>query len=442
MKKTNSLVEESEFTPFMRKLTIFCGGGPFLDGYILVIISAALVQLEPDLGLSAYWTGLVGTASLAGLFIGGGFFGYLTDIIGRKLMYEFDLIAIVILSVLQLFVHSPIQLVILRFLIGVAVGADYPIATSLLAEFSPKKYRGFMLGILMVMWYIGAMCADILGYLLIDIPGAWKWMLGSSAIPAIILIIGRWGTPESPRWLISKNRVEEARKVVKQVYGPEADLDDLEQETAKTKLSKLLEPFYLKRVILVGGFWLCEMVPLYALYTFGPKILSLFGLATGNNAMLGDVVLSILFLIGIFPAIKLVDKKGRRPLIIWSFVFMTVGMAMLAVFSNAAPWVIILGFALYAIASGGPSILQWIYPNELFPTEVRASAVGIGTAISRIGACLGTFGLPIWLDTIGLSKTMWIMTAATVLGLIICITLAPETKGLSLAEATSGSKNI
>lgn len=435
MEKHGSIIENSEFTPFLRKLTIFCSGGPFIDGYILIIISAALVQLGPELNLTAKWSGLIGAASLAGLFIGGGFFGYLTDIIGRKKMYIIDLLAMVILSIIQIFVDTPMQLMILRFLIGIAVGADYPIATSLLAEFAPKKYRALMLGLLMVMWYVGAMCANFVGYFLMDVPNGWRWMLGSAAIPAIILVIGRWGTPESPRWLVSKNRKEEALAVIRQVYGPEATLGDLEQETVATKFSKLFEPIYLKRILFIGGFWMCQLLPQYAIYTFGPSILQMFGLASGKQAMLGDALLSVLFLIGVFPALRWVDTKGRRPLIIWSFVFMTIGMAILALLSNAAMWIIVVGFAFYALASGGPSILQWIYTNELFPTEIRATSVGIGTAISRIGACIGTFALPTWLATHGLVPTMWIMTGVTAVGLVVCIALAPETKGLNLSEA-------
>lgn len=440
MENSKSLLEDSEVTPFLRKLTIFCSGGPFLDGYILVIIGPALIQMGTALKLDAYWNGLIGMASLAGLLVGGLVFGYLTDLIGRKLMYELDLIAIVIFSILQMFAQTPMEVVILRFVIGLAVGADYPIATSLLAEFAPQKRRALMLGLLMVMWYVGAVVADVVGYFLYSVPDGWKWMLGSAAIPAVILIIGRWGTPESPRWLVSKSRIEEARKVVKQVYGPDADLGDLEQETVKTKFSKLFEPGYLKRIIFVCGFWMCSLIPLFAIYTFGPTILEMFGLGEGKSAVLGEAVLSVMFLIGSLPALKWAETKGRRPLIIWSFAFMSVGMASLAAFSNAGAWIIILGFTVYALASGGPSILDWIYSNELFPTDIRASAVGVGTAVSRLGACIGTYGLPIWLTSLGLANTMWIMTGITVAGLIICIALAPETKDLSLAEAGSVSK--
>lgn len=434
--------EDATLNPFLRKLVVFCAGGPFLDAYILVIIGAALVQLGPELNLTAYWSGMIGAASLAGIFVGGCFFGYVTDVIGRKLMFRYDLIFFVVLSTLHLFADTPMQLVILRFLLGIAIGADYPISTSMLAEFSPKKYRGTMLGILMVMWYVGSVCANFVGYLLIDIPGAWRWMLASAAVPAVILIIGRWGTPESPRWLLSKNRLDEALVVVKKAYGPHAVLGDLEQETEQIKdtRAKLTDPGYLKRLTFVGGFWVCQVIPLFGIFTFGPKILTMFGLGHGSEAMLGEALISVLFLIGIFPSLRWIETLGRRPLIIRSFVVMSLGMVVLALSSSASLWIIALGFALYAIASGGPNIMEWVAPNELFPTEIRATAVGLATGISRLGAAVGTFYLPHWLDTLGLSNTMWILTGVTLLGLFICIALAPETKGMTLAEASSLSQ--
>ncbi|MED1472637.1 MFS transporter [Bacillus salipaludis] len=409
-----------------------------MDGYILSIIGIALTQLSPQLHLNAFWTGLIGASALAGIFIGGLILGYLTDLIGRQVMYTIDLALIIVVSILQMFVHNAWELCILRLLIGIAIGADYPIATSLLAEFAPKKQRGMMLGSLILMWYVGATVAAVVGYLLLDTgDNAWKWMLGSSAIPSLILVLMRLGTPESPRWLISKGRFEEARAVIKQVYGHNADINELlEEPTEKTRFSKMFEPGYLKRTMFVGLFWMFQIVPLFAIYTFGPQILDAFNLGKGNISFIGEAVISFFFLLGCVPALFLVNSMGRRPLIIWSFAFMFVGLLILGVFPNAPIWVIITGFAIYAIFSGGPNVLDWIYPNELFPTEIRASAVGFGTAFSRIGAFIGTFVLPYSLDKIGVGPTMLFGAGLTLLGLIVCIAWAPETRGLTLAETS------
>jgi putative MFS transporter len=435
--KTASVIEEGQMTPFLKKLTVFCSGGPFLDGFILVIIGTALVQLKPLLHLNSTWSGLIGAVALAGLFIGGGFFGYVTDLIGRRLMYILDLSVIVVVSILQMFVTNAWELLILRFIIGVAVGADYPIATSMLAEFAPRKLRGILLGVLQIMWFAGTVAADLVGYFLMPLSNGWMWMLGSAAIPAIILIAGRWGTPESPRWLMSKGRVEEARAVVKQVYGPEADVDDLDQATEPTQYSNLFRGDYLKRIIFCGGFWLCAVVPLFGIYTFGPDILAAFHLGAGRQALIGDILLSIVFTVGCAITLIGINKVGRRPLLIWGFVAMTIGMLILGLFPNAPLWVIITGFSIYALASGIPNDLLWIYPNELFPTEIRASAVGAATAISRIGAFIGTFLMPTMLVAFNVGPTMLIMTAVTFVGLLLTVWLAPETKDLSLREAAA-----
>ena len=115
---------------------------------------------------------------------------------------------------------------------------------------------------------------------------------------------------------------------------------------------------------------------------------------------------------------------------------MTVGLLVLGLFPQAPAWVIISGFLVYAFFSGGPNVLEWIYPNELFPTEIRATAVGVATAISRIGAAIGTFSLPYFLQTYGIGPTMLMSAGLTFLGFTVCVFLAPETKGLTLRECS------
>ncbi|MGO4430319.1 MFS transporter, partial [Streptomyces sp. MCAF7] len=140
-----------------------------------------------------------------------------------QVLYTIDLVAIIGCSVAQFWATDPVWLFVLRLLIGMAVGADYPIATSLLAEFTPRRYRGPLLGGLVVMWFVGAAVAYVVGEALRYAgDDGWRWMLASAALPATIIVLLRLGTPESPRWLANKGRIEEAEKVLKQVYGPEA----------------------------------------------------------------------------------------------------------------------------------------------------------------------------------------------------------------------------
>ena len=115
---------------------------------------------------------------------------------------------------------------------------------------------------------------------------------------------------------------------------------------------------------------------------------------------------------------------------------MTLGLLVLGLFPKAPVGVILCGFLIYAFFAGGSSVLDGIYPNELFPTEVRATAFGVATSVSRVGAAIGTFSVPYCLQTFGIGPTMLISTGVTLLGLIVCVLLAPETKGLTLRECS------
>lgn len=435
MMESKRTLDDFELTPFLKKMILFASGGPFLDGYVLVIIGVALAQLGPELQLDAHWSALVGAAALAGIFIGTALFGYLTDIVGRQKMFTIDIIAIAIISVATMFVNTPMQLVVMRFLIGIVIGADYPIATSLVAEFTPRKYRALSIGFIAAIWYVGATAADIVGFYFIDIEGGWRWMLGSAFIPCVILLIGRWGTPESPRWLMSKGRVKEAREIVQRLFGKDVDIEV--EKVQKTRYRKLFEKGYFKRIMFVGTIWACQVVPMFGLYTFGPQIMSAFGFGAGKQAILGDIVISMFFLIGCIPAMFWLNSIGRRPLLIGSFAFMSLALAVLGVFPNANIWIVVIAFATYAFFSGGPGILQWLYPNELFPTEIRASAVGAAMAFSRIGTVISTYALPIFMNNHGIGPTMLVGVAITIIGLIVSIVMAPETKGMTLAQSSS-----
>lgn len=122
--------DDLKFSSIHRRILLWGSGGPFLDGYVLVMIGVALEQLTPALKLDADWIGLLGAGTLAGLFVGTSLFGYISDKVGRRKMFLIDIIAIGVISVATMFVSSPVELLVMRVLIGIVIGADYPIATN------------------------------------------------------------------------------------------------------------------------------------------------------------------------------------------------------------------------------------------------------------------------------------------------------------------------
>ncbi len=211
---TTYTLDSAPLRKFHYKLAGYTLGGSFIDGYILGIIEFALVLLIPALNISTFWQGLIGSSPLIGIFLGAMLFGRMADAIGRKKLYTLDFFIIIVASLLQFFVTSAAPLFILRLVLGIAIGAEYAIGPSLQAEFMPIKYRAPLLSFLNISWTIGYFAAAIVGYLLSGDQSNWKWMLVSSAFPAIIFFIMRLGAPESPRWLISQGRVDEARDIV------------------------------------------------------------------------------------------------------------------------------------------------------------------------------------------------------------------------------------
>jgi putative MFS transporter len=441
---TYNVIDDAPTSKFHRKLLIACCGGPFLDGYVLSLIGVALVGFAQDIPTTPVEAGLIGAASLVGIFFGAVVFGALTDRIGREKMYALDLTVLVVACALTAFVGAAWQLILLRFIIGLAIGADYPIATSLLTEFTPKKRRGFMIGLSALGWSIGAMFAFLVAFVVVSVSGGyelWRWLLFSGAVVGVIVVLLRRGIPESPRWLMNRGRTAEAEKVIKLVYGENATLPAMDDAPASgsfwQNVKVLRRPDYVKRILMCGLLYLAQITPMYALFTFGGTILAAAGIEGDNAATLGEFLIALLFAVGILPALKLVESWGRRPMAVWPFALMVVPLAGLGLWTGAPVWFVIAAFAFYAFVSGGPAVLQWLYPNELFPTEVRATAVGLAVGISRFGAATGTYLLPIGLATIGLGPTLLIGAAITLVALLVCIAWSPETKGRSLAETSS-----
>lgn len=433
-------LEDIPLNSFHKKLTFYSSGGPFLDGYVLSVIGVVMMQMTNSLQLTVFWQGLIAASALIGIFIGGFLGGVITDRLGRKVLYLIDLIAIIGFSVAQFWVESALMLFVWRLLLGIAVGADYPIATAFLTEFLPRKYRGTMISIMIVIWFLGAATAYVVGEIAMRYGGdeAWRWVLASAVVPGVIFLLARYGTPESPRWLLSKGRVKEADAVIKKVYGPVYSSVDLKDDSCssgkKATIASLFHSGYGKRMLFVCIFWTCAIIPIFAIYAFAPQVLQALNIPD-DMATIGSVIITILFTVGCILATLLINVMGRKRMLFHSFLWSGLMLLMLGLFPESSPSMILLFFSSYAIFVGGTQVLQYLYPNELFPTEIRATAVGLGTSVSRIGAAIGTYLVPLSLANWGIEATMFMAAGLSLIGMWSAWALAPDVDSLSLADA-------
>lgn len=427
-------LDPKKLKKFQRKMLFVSAGGTFLDGFDLTIIAVAMPLILSQWDVTAGGQSLIVASAIIGSFIGASWLGNLTDKFGRKAMYIVDLLAFVIFAALSAFSQTVFQLILFRFLLGVGIGADYPISATLVSEFSSTKNRGKQGTFLGMMWFVGAVVAYLSGIVLLPLgDNAWRYMILLGAVFAVIIFIFRIGLPESPRWLVSKGREKEAEEIMFNLTGHATVIEP--DSEPKQKLSYLFSKKLFKRTFFVCGFWFCYAVAYYGISMYTPTLLSAFSGGSLQTTFIASSVVSILGLAGALIGMNLVDNWGRRPLIITSFAGLTIALILLTF--NPSPTLVFL-VILFSIAvlfsNMGGGILNFVYPTELFPTSIRAGAAGFATSISRIGSILGVLVFPNFVAWWGNNVALGFFATIGLIGLIISIVLAPETKGKNLEE--------
>jgi putative MFS transporter len=424
---------------FHRRLTVPSAAGMFLDGFDLTVIAVALPFLIKKWGITPGLAGVVASSAVVGMLLGSLILGHLTDRIGRKAMYVVDLTCFVVFAALTALSQNVWEFIAFRFLLGIGIGADYPISTTLLSEFVPTARRGAFVTAVGSCWFVGAVTAYLVGYFLLPVgPNAWRLMLLIGAAIALIVIFLRSRIPESPRWLASQGRDDEASRVLHALTGQSISLE----ATPRHSWTSLFRGGLLRLTIFVAIFWFCYDVAYYGIAMYTPTILKSFTAGSTSAAYLGSAAISALGLFGAFLGIMLVDRWGRRPLIIFAFGGLTVMLAALALQPSPALAMLVILFGLATLfANMGPGILSFVYATEAFPTSVRAGSVGLGTAVSRVGAILAILVVPKLVHSWGLHMALWMFVALAAIAFVTCIALAPETKGKKLEDIDASGQD-
>ncbi|OWP55527.1 MAG: hypothetical protein B2I17_09505 [Thermoplasmatales archaeon B_DKE] len=434
------------------RITALSAAGVFLDGYDISIIAVALTIIS---GITAFsyvndplGKGLMAASTTIGMLIGAVFFGYLTDLRGRKLMYLWDMVIFAVFTALVAFASFDFAtLFIFRVILGLAIGADYAISTTIISEFSPTKTRGKLLAVNVSAWWVGSAVAYFIGFLLLPLGiESWRWMFAIGIIPAVIVLVFRWSVPESARWLANAGRIKEAQAVEKQISGSS---DVLNVKQRKASIRELFSPRYIRATAFVAIFWFSYDVAFYGIGLFNPTILGIFGLSK-SNAVLGSAVFSLFAVIGSFLCIALIDRLGRKMITMIGFAGMSFSLLILAIVAFVLPKsafsvgyaavIVLTMFIIFEVTQTlGPGGTDFVYPQEIFPTSIRATGQGFGTSFSRIGAILGLTAFPVLVSISGLGLGLLFFFAFSVLGLLATLFLGIETMGKTLEQINEDS---
>ena len=380
---------------FHARVAVASCGGVFSDGYGLGIIGISLSRAPPQLGLNPVWMGLLGGASLFGLFAGALLTGPAADRFGRRPIFACNMAVLATLSLLQGLTGSAAQLLALRLAIGFLLGTDYVVSKALLTEFTPRRARGRILGLLSVAWAGGYACAYFVGFALGESgPEAWRWMLLTGALPCLLVLPLRITVPESPRWLTNHGYADEAARVVRDNFGRDVapPLRTPAPPATRGRWRQLLSPAWRLRTLVGCAFFTCQVIPYFAVGTFVSQVMSAMNLRSGY---VGGLIYNLSLLGGAVAGLMVVDRLSRRSFLIGSFGIAAGAMFILSVWNNIPPLAMTILFAVFAGVLSAASNLVYVYLPELFPTDLRASGIGLAIAASRTGSAISTFLLPI-----------------------------------------------
>lgn len=440
------LVARLERLPVTRRLLlirVIVGVATFFDAYTVLAIAFAMPQLVSEWKLSPTEVGFIISAGYIGQLIGAVVFGSLAEKFGRLRTLLFTIVLFVSMDIACLFAWSGMSMMAFRFLQGIGTGGEVPIASAYINEFIGAQKRGRFFLLYEVIFPIGLMFAGMAGYFLVPIYG-WKAMFIVGLVPSVLTIPLRWFMPESPRWLASRGRLEEANAVVKLLEDDAVkhgavlakpvvrELDP--KATARTDWRELFKGIYRKRTLTIWGLWICAYLINNGLITWLPTLYkSVFkvplqtALAYGWTTSAFGVAASIVCAL-------LIDKVGRKPWYATAFLLATVPLLVLtALGATSAIEVLILATATYAILQT-ISFSLYLYSAELYPTRLRAIGTGFGSAWLRAGSSVGPILVGFVVGDFGIRYVFAAFAAVALVGGLVTLFFAIETKGQVLEE--------
>jgi len=419
------------------------------EGYDFGVLNGAMVRMKDDLGLTTLETSLLVTATPLFIIPGSLVGGALADAFGRRGALGVDCFLLTVGPVAMAMSSSMILLLVTRALVGFGIGMGLVIVSMYIAELAPAHMRGRLTTLEDVFLNLGMVLGYIMNWFLFGIPNDWRWMLGlGSVLPLLVLVLICFPQmPESPRWLVTKGRNEEAEAILTTFVGKEEAERDMKAMTAKLAQEQEFVTWHqvlcswhdgkIRRMLLAGiscavaqvG---CGMLPIA--YYSSTVLKSSMG---EREAFFATSIMGIVKLATALVTLAVLEKVGRRPMLlasvsvtglscVWLAVAFTVGLGG---FAQA------LGFAVFMAGfSLGLGPITFVYISEVYATRWRGKAMAFALFVSRILGATSTFVFPLLVVGIGISNCFWLMASVNVLLLVLLSVFVVETHGRSLEK--------
>jgi sugar porter (SP) family MFS transporter len=433
---------------FVYVAAAFAGLGGLLFGYDTGVISGAELFLKSDFSLSVPALEVIVSGVLAGAAVGALAGGRLGDLFGRRTLLIVTAIIFALGALLCAFTPSVGILIAGRVIVGLAIGLSSSAVPVYISEVSPPATRGWMVSLFQLAITLGILLAYLVDYAFARIQG-WRWMFGLAVVPAGIFVTGMLFLPESPRWLAKRGRHDDARKVLGRIRGAsEADgeLLDIDRSLATAEehgnWRDLLHPSLRPALVLGIGLAIFQQITgINTVIYYAPIIIQSAGISSNSGAILATAGIGAVNVLMTIVSMWLIDRVGRRPLLLTGIAGMAVALGALGwVFHSASPtgllsWLAVGSMMLYVAffaISLGP--IFWLLISEIYPLRVRSSTEGLAAMscwVSNLAVSLTFLSL---LHGLGATKTFWLYGLFAVAAWLFSYRLVPETKERTLEE--------
>jgi MFS transporter, SP family, sugar:H+ symporter len=432
------------------KLVYFFGAlGGMLFGYDTGVISGAILFITDELALTPFLEGLVVSSLLLGAAVGAATAGPLSDRLGRRNLIIMAAVTFAVGAIGAALAPSVGVLVLFRVILGLAVGAAAVIVPLYLSEIAPTEIRGAVSSLNQLMIVTGILLAFIVNALLAD-SGAWRLMLGLAFVPSVVLLIGMFFMPETPRWLVSRGQDDDARNVLRRNRDEEAveqEIQDIKEVERQEEggLRELLASWVRPALIVAIGLAVFQqIIGINTIIYYAPTTLTNVGY--GNAAAIyANLIIGVVNVLMTLVAIRLIDRVGRKPLLLGGLVGMVasltvLGLSTLLLSEPSSPTdpVAIITLVCLAVfiasfaATWGPTV--WVMLPEVLPLRIRGTAMGVAIFLHWIANFIVAQTFPSLLASVGPGPTFLGYAVIGVLAFVFVQALVTETKGRSLEQ--------